>query len=178
VSSLSPSNGYMFSAEQRVKLARCMDLKSGVLTNRIAALQVKRRDSYRVALSYRAADFAQKRGNTIEEVTEGFPLFYTMIDEWALPPSALMGEGIAWFAWRHGRNRSARSPWEHSQSVPVRANRARKPSQPGAFRYLLAVQKVQEKNQQGRLCCVRHISKICHWQHLILPKNRATPFER
>jgi hypothetical protein len=44
-----------------------------------------------------------------------------------------MGEGIAWFACaygapQYGRNRIERSQREHSQSVPVRANRARKPS--------------------------------------------------
>ena len=38
-----------------------------------------------------------------------------------------MGEGIAWFASQHGRNRNERSPREHSHCVTVRANRARKP---------------------------------------------------
>ena len=63
-----------------------------------------------------------------------------MNDSKAYNPSALMGGGIAGFARQHGRNRSARSPCEHSQSVPVRANRARKPSQPEVW-VLLAVQK-------------------------------------
>ena len=48
---------------------------------------------------------------------------------------ALMGEGVAWFASQHGRNRYERSRSEYSHSVTVRANRARKPSQPGGFAY-------------------------------------------
>jgi hypothetical protein len=35
-----------------------------------------------------------------------------------------MGEGMAWFASQHGRNRYERSRREHSHSVPVRAPKA------------------------------------------------------
>jgi hypothetical protein len=50
---------------------------------------------------------------------------------------ALMGGGMASFAYQHVRNRYERSRSEYSHSVQVRANRARKPSQPGGFAYFL-----------------------------------------
>ena len=52
-----------------------------------------------------------------------------------------MGEGMAWVALQHGRNRNERSLCEHSHCVPVRANRAPEAITAGSFCLLLAVQK-------------------------------------
>jgi hypothetical protein len=67
-----------------------------------------------------------------------------------------MGEGVAWFACalgtsQHGRNRNERSLCEHSHCVPVRASRARKPSEPGVFAYFWRPKSMKRKRYVGHL---------------------------
>ena len=73
-----------------------------------------------------------------------------------------MGGGMAWVVSKRGRNRYERSRSEHSHSVTARANRARKPSQPGAFAYCrLPRQFLNRGRFKSIVACCRYQARFC-----------------